>query len=172
MPTVIPGRDVSQAELAAIFGVSAVTIRTWEAKGCPVLERGGKGRPSSYNTADVIAWRELQAALGASGDNSAVDYAEARRRKVVAEAVIAEAEADLRSGEVVMIADVVTAIVAEYGLVRNKLLSIGARIAPRLAAARSASEVKSLVDAEVTAALTELTADSTWLERAELDAKE
>ncbi len=76
MVTKVEGRQVNQAELADIFGVSVVTIRTWERRGCPIVSKGRKGAAAQYNTADVAKCREQQAAAAAEGE----------RWKVVAEA--------------------------------------------------------------------------------------
>lgn len=132
MPVAGNGRIVNQAELSAIWGKTPQTIRTWERRGCPVEKKGGSGSPSLYNTADVAAWREDQAALAASGDVSKVDMEEARRRKVAAEAALAELDLSIRQGEVVYVADVATAVGGEYAEVRAKLLTLPSDMADTL----------------------------------------
>jgi len=132
MPVAGNGRIVNQAELSAIWGKTPQTIRTWERRGCPVEKRGGGGSPSLYNTADVAAWREDQAALAASGDVSKVDMEEARRRKIAAEAALAELDLSVRQGEVVYVADVAAAVGSEYAEVRAKLLTLPSDMADTL----------------------------------------
>src|SRR3954453_4794819 len=109
----INGRDVNQVELADIFGVSTVTIRTWERRGLPVVTKGRKGAAGVYNTAEVAKWREQQAAGAAAGDDNSVDEAEGKRRKIVAEARLAELELAREEGALVEI----DAVAAEVGSV-------------------------------------------------------
>jgi phage terminase Nu1 subunit (DNA packaging protein) len=150
---------MSQAALAQVFGVTSATVRCWVARGCPVVERGGKGRSARFNSAAVAKWREEQIALASSDNAAAMDFHEAKRRRMAAMAVLAEVEADLKVGAVVLIDDVVSVMSSEYAVVRNQLLGLGSKIAPRAAALNSADEVKSLVDAEVCQALENLTND-------------
>ncbi len=149
---------MSQAALAQILGVTTATVRAWTSRGCPVVEACSKGKPARYNTAAVARWREEQIAL-ASSDNSAVDFDEARRRRMVALAVIAEVEADMKAGAVVLIDDVISGMRSELAIVRNQLLGLGSRIAPRAAVLRTPEEVKALIDAEVYQTLENLTMD-------------
>ena len=89
-------------------------------------------------------------------DGKALPYAEARALKETYLARLRQLEFDIKSGEVAAIADVVEHVTADYARVRNKLLSIGALTAPRLAMVRSADEAKAIVDGAVHDALAEL----------------
>lgn len=153
------GKTVNQAELALLFGVSVVTLRSWERMGMPVAEKGGSGRAYTYDTAAVLRWREQQLLASAFGDAKAIDFEEAKRRKMVAEAKLAEIEHDRQVGLVVLVEDALAGVMAEYTIVRNKLLGLGAKIAPRVFALRSPEEAKAVIDREVFQALEELTDD-------------
>ncbi|WP_172123206.1 hypothetical protein [Devosia sp. 919] len=85
--------------------------------------------------------------------------AQAERMKENYLAKLRQIDFDRAAGAVVDIDDVVNIVVAEYQLVRNKLLALGARIAPRAAVMKSAEEVKALIDREVNSALEELAFD-------------
>ncbi|WP_143062063.1 hypothetical protein [Faunimonas pinastri] len=85
--------------------------------------------------------------------------AEAKRHKESYLALLRELEYDREIGAVVLVGDVVTAVTGEYALVRNRLLNIASRVAPRAAVLRSAEEVKALIDAEVALVLEELRLD-------------
>jgi phage terminase Nu1 subunit (DNA packaging protein) len=50
------GTTVNQTELAAIFGVSDVTIWEWQKDGLPMLARGPNGTANQYDTEACIAW--------------------------------------------------------------------------------------------------------------------
>jgi hypothetical protein len=85
--------------------------------------------------------------------------AEAERVKENYAAKLRQLEYDRESGLVAEVDDVVMAVASELSLVRNKLLNIGSRVAPRVAVMRSAEEIKAMIDAEVVLALEELTLD-------------
>lgn len=85
--------------------------------------------------------------------------AEAKRHKESFLALHQELEYDRKIGKVVLIDDVVSAITGEYAIVRNRLLNVASRVAPRAAVLRSAEEVKALIDEEVGLALEELSLD-------------
>lgn len=132
MPHISTGRIVSQSELAEIWGKNPATIRAWVRAGCPIIKKGRGGARSEYNTADVAAWREQQAALGAGGDLNAMDIDEARRRKTAAEAALAELELAIKKGRYVEIEEVGSAVAEEYAEVRAKLLSLPSDMADSL----------------------------------------
>lgn len=85
--------------------------------------------------------------------------AEAKRHKESFLALRQELEYDRETGLVVPVDEVVAAITAEYALVRNRLLNIASRVAPRAAVLKSADQVKALIDAEVSLVLEELRFD-------------
>lgn len=159
------GQTVNQAELASIFGVSTNTIRSWDRQGCPTETKGARGQAFTYNTASVIDWREAQILLAATGTASAMDYLDARRRKMIADARLAEIELDLKEGAVVEIETIADAVVREYATARNKLLGIPTKIAPRLAPLRDPNAVRAALEAEIVLALNELTADENLTDR-------
>jgi hypothetical protein len=87
------------------------------------------------------------------------DHAEAVRIKENYLALLRQLEFDLKSGAVVPIDVVIAVLVEQLARVRNKVLAIGVRVAPRAAVLRSAEEVKALLDTEIGQALEELTLD-------------
>lgn len=48
---------VSKKELSEILGVTDRTITNWEQEGLPIHAKGGKGKPTTYETKDVVDWR-------------------------------------------------------------------------------------------------------------------
>lgn len=90
---------------------------------------------------------------------ASLDHAEAVRVKENYLALLRQLEFDLKSGAVVPIDVVIAVLVDQLARVRNKVLAIGVRVAPRAAVLRSAEEVKALLDTEVGQALEELTLD-------------
>jgi terminase small subunit / prophage DNA-packing protein len=92
------GRTVNRADLASTFGVSLPTVDAWVRRGAPFVERGSKGREWKFDTAAVIDWRlasAIEDALAGYQDESdAISKDEADRRRAVANAIMAEVEAD------------------------------------------------------------------------------
>ncbi|MGQ3671797.1 terminase small subunit [Xanthobacter sp. TB0136] len=160
------GQLVNQAQLAALFGVQPITIRAWVRKGCPEEVKGGGGKRAAYNTAAVIRWREEQAALAATGDASALDEAELKKRKLAAEMGLAELELSVRRGEYVEIEQVGALVADEYATVRANFTAMPGDIAPDLEGC-TAAEIQELMMAKVTEILHGLSADDLYAPEAE-----
>ncbi len=156
MPTKVEGRLVNQTELTKLFGFSAVTVRTWERRGCPVVTKGRKGSAAVYNTADVVKWREQQAAGAAAGDDNSVDEAEGKRRKVVAEARLAELELAREEGALVEIDAFAAEVGSVLARVRAGLLAIPGSLALLLANEPDPNVIRDRVFEEISGVLNEL----------------
>ena len=140
------GRIVSRVDLASLCGVSLTTVDTWLRKGCPIVERGSKGREARIDLAAVVDWRiktaVADAVSGIEGDDGRVSKDEADRRRAVANAISAEvaADEDLKSvmsrfdGEAMM-SDFCQAL-------RSALSNVGAKIANRTAAMTRPAEIR------------------------------
>jgi hypothetical protein len=85
--------------------------------------------------------------------------AEAERIKENYLAMLRQLEYDQKSGAVVAADDVAQAVAGEYAVVRNRLLSIPAEVAPRVAILKSAEEVQAFLAKEVAKVLEGLTLD-------------
>jgi hypothetical protein len=88
-----------------------------------------------------------------------LSLAEAERLKENYLALLRQLEYDIKSGQVVLVAEVVKAVAAEYAKVRTRLLAIPAEQAPRLHQCQTVAEVQDLLQAVVAEALEELTRD-------------
>jgi phage terminase Nu1 subunit (DNA packaging protein) len=149
---------VNRSQLAELLSVNLSTVDNWVRDGCPFLSRPvrqGVGQ-WEFSPAAVFQWRidrERQAMLGALVD---VDEAEARRRKLAAEAGLAELQLRKANGEVVAIADAQKAWSQMVGAARAKLLSIPTKLAPLLAVETSELVCQAAIEAAVHEALTEL----------------
>ncbi len=85
--------------------------------------------------------------------------AEAERIKENYQAKLKELEYAQKSGLVLLGNDALALIVAEYAIVRNRLRSIGAEIAPHVCILNTASECQAAYDRVLDEALKELTLD-------------
>lgn len=144
--------------MAEICGVSVVTIDNWVRDGAPFVRRPvrkGVGQ-WEFSPGAVVQWRIDRERQSALGDLAQVDEMEARRRKLAAEASLAELELQKANGAAVAIADQEKIWVQMVGAARAKLLSIPTKLGPSLAIEADAVVCQALVDGAITEALTEL----------------
>jgi len=148
---------ISQIELSRLLDVKPATIRAWEARGCPIEHKAQKkGEASLYSVAEVVRWREAQAAMAASGDLSAMDMEEAKRRKLSAEAALVEIDLAKARGNVVEVAVAAKEIGDALSACRSRLLGVGASVAPRLDLAPDTASRKEMIDDAINEALDEI----------------
>jgi len=154
------GKEVNQSELSHIIDVSVVTIRAWEKEGMPVLQKGSRGKSATYNTADVIRWCEQRLlskiTAGREEDGAVISEDEGRRRKVVAEAQLAELKLAVESGELVEIEAVGAEVDTVLSGVRARLLAIPGTLALTLTNEPDPAVVRDRVFDEISGALNEL----------------
>lgn len=159
------GNFVNRAALASTFGISLPTVDEWVSHGCPVVERGGRGREWRFDTAAVFRWRIDRGEQRAGGG---ADPKETARRKAEAAADREEIARDLEriklareTGTVVSVDEVAAMVEDEYAAVRSRLLAIRGNLAGRLGdlEAERAAELLEVVDTEIREALEELTGD-------------
>lgn len=149
-------REYSLAEAAEVLEFDRMTLRAWVRQGCPhrTVQRG-KVTEYRLKLGEVMEWREKRAVEAAQGDTASLDLDEAKRRKVAAEAALAELELALKRGEVVLIADVAKVVGEELSAVRAKLLGMPAALAPRVQYQESKA-IQAILDAYVNDVLGEL----------------
>lgn len=168
-------RAGSQAAYAKHKDVSKQTVTDWKKRGLLVFNESGD--VDFVATDEALAAHNIRQvapveAAAVYADDIDVALAELLQdgeqlwSKAQAETVkenyaarIKRLEYDRESAAVAEIDDVVVAIASEYALVRNRLLNIGSKVAPRIAAMWDAGEIKDLIDKEVIASLNELTID-------------
>jgi phage terminase Nu1 subunit (DNA packaging protein) len=135
----LPSR-ISTANLARLLGVSERTIGKLVDKG--VLRR------ASYGTFDVtdsvqafISYREQVAA----GEREGSAYARARAALTLERARLMRLKREALEGTLLRTDEVIAADTAVYGHVRNRVLAIADKTAPRAFAAKSVGEVRALI---------------------------
>lgn len=79
---------VNKFQLAAFFDKSIPTIDSWIRRGMPFVQKGDKSTEWQFDTSLVAKWREEQAVAAILGNTKDVEFEEARRRKIAAEAGI------------------------------------------------------------------------------------
>jgi hypothetical protein len=165
---------ITKAAFARLHGVAKPTVTGWARRGLLVLAADGKrvdvsasnarlgARPTINRggVAKVLPGRPADQPDKPDGDPANWSRQEALRQREIAQARLAQIEADRAAGLVVPIADVEGAVRAEYHIVRTALLGLASKLAHRLAALQTPEECGALVDAEVRQILTELTRDT------------
>lgn len=174
---------ISQADFARRRGVSRKTVTQWKAKGLVAMTPEGlvkveesewllADRPQTYRGGTVKSSipKVPKAEEGETPEDAAsrivmdeglapFSHAEAARVKENYLAMLRQLEYDTEAGKVVRIEDVAAAVVEQFSRIRNKFLNVASRVAPRAAALKSPTEVKALIDAEVSQILQELSLD-------------
>ena len=148
----------SLSELAALLQVNRNTVSAWVKRGCPYVRQAdrAKGQQWAFDLAEVVEWREAQAVLNALGDSHSLDLDEARRRKLTAEAALAELELAKARGDAVSIGDIEkvwTELITNF---RSKMLALPQRLAPILAGETQERQLVKLFQADIFEALDEL----------------
>ncbi len=162
MASVVEHDPVSQQEMASICGVTAQTVLAWERKGCPVHEKGARGKATLYQTAPVIAWLRAQSvseAIGTTGPAEDLDYNQARKRKMIAEAQLAELEVAKKAGDLISLSLAIGVVQNLLTNLKVKLLAIGPRVAPRLEALKTIAERRAAIDEAIREALRVISKD-------------
>jgi phage terminase Nu1 subunit (DNA packaging protein) len=158
MPSTPKGTLVNRAELSKILGKNVSTIDAWVAKHMPVVERGGSGKEWSFNTTDVIAWREdqLRDELSRFKPADNIELEEARRRKLVAEAGLLELELNERVKQLIPREEIEQGLNHAFITIRQRLRTIPERIAPRLLGEEDERVARDILIDEIDDALLEL----------------
>ena len=169
---------VNKKQLAEIIGRSEEWLTQMQKdETFPILnKRKGRGG-SDYDTSEVIAWMEKRSVSNLIGNQDAIDLEEGKRRKMAAEAGMAELELLKEQGRVVEIERVADEIGEQLSNFRAKMLSIPSKVAGLVYTAKDIKEIKSILDDAIYEALNEVAGinqeDSAGLtEESDLDADE
>jgi phage terminase Nu1 subunit (DNA packaging protein) len=146
---------VNKTQLADIIGRSEEWITQAQKDSTfPVLERNRSRAGNRYETQDVIGWINRKAVDNLVGDK--IDIEEAKRRKIAAEAALAEVELETVQRKLIP-ADQLEKEWSELIMnCRAKLLSIPSKVSPEIFAADDLTTVKVLLKQALQEALNEL----------------
>jgi terminase small subunit / prophage DNA-packing protein len=154
----VASQTFSLIEIAGLLNVSRGTVDRWLKQGCPFIERAdrNRGREWQLSLPDVVEWRERRAVEQAIGDTSKLDIDEARRRKVAAEAALAELELAKQRGQVVSVEVAMQVVGDQLSVCRSRLLSMPNKIGPLVAPVTDVNECVERMRLAVVEALDEL----------------
>jgi len=148
------GQILNRTDMADHLGVAMPTLDDWVRRGCPVVERGGRGRAWQFNSADVRAWRDedIRNQTAATAANVTID--DLKRRKLEAETLHLELELAKARGEVVPVEQYERALGKAFGEVRAGLRNVvPGRAARRLLGESDETRFKAVLLEEVDQAL-------------------
>lgn len=144
---------INRAELAGICNCSLPTVDAWVRKGCPVVARGGKGKEWQFDSAAVIDWRIERAVADVANVTATAEGSitkeEADRRKAVAQAVVAEVEADEALKSVISRFDAEMLTADFCQALKSALSNVSTKVAGRAATMSDPNEIRDFTDAEV-----------------------
>ena len=146
------GKTVNRSALADFCGVSMPTVDDWVRRGCPVVERGGRGREWKFNTADVLTWRMQCVAEEAAGKKPA-SMDDLRRRTLAATTEMAELDLAKAKGVVALVDEFERVQAGRFALIRSNLLNVPARAAVELLGETDESRFKRVLRSEISDAL-------------------
>lgn len=120
---------VDTIKLADVFDVNVHTVYKWLREGCPVHQQGIRGKqPHLFQTSDVASWKEKKLLDGINNNTDKIGFDEAKRRKAVAEAGIAEIALAKGRGEVAEL-DVIKKVVENaFATVASRLRKVPERV--------------------------------------------
>lgn len=152
MVALVKGKQVTRQALADVFGVSLPTIDAWVRKGCPFVEKGGRGQEWKFNTASVSTWlrdRDVEEATGGIPD----DFETLKCRKMLADAQLAELELAQKKGEVALIAEFERAQAMVFAAIRANIMNVPQRAVLQLLGETDERAFKEKLKAELVLAL-------------------
>ncbi|EKN01111.1 MULTISPECIES: terminase small subunit [unclassified Acidocella] len=142
------GQRVNRVVLADFLGVSLPTIDTMVRNGCPVIQRGARGREWIFSTADVVRWQTDRAAEQAAGKAKATKD-ELERRKLEAETQLAELQLAKAKELVAPIEQMETTMSRAFAAVRAGFLNLPGRVTPLLIGETDERKFKAVLLTEV-----------------------
>lgn len=149
------GQAVTRSGLADVFGVALPTVDGWVRGGCPFIQRGGRGKEWTFNTADVAMWLREKSVQEATGETKA-DESELRRRRLVADTEAAELNLAKAKGEVAPIDQVQRMVMRAFAEVRAGMRNIPGRVVSQLIGETNERRFKAVLLEEIDQALMSL----------------
>lgn len=146
------GHMVNRAKLAEVMGVAAPTVDGWIRRGCPVVQRGGRGAEWQFATAEVVRWLRDSAVAEATGDVSG-DEAEIYLRTKRAKMLQAELELAKARAEVAPVKEFERVQAARAATVRANIMNVPQRAVLRLLGETDETTFKRVLREELILAL-------------------
>ncbi|WP_334061729.1 terminase small subunit [Limimaricola cinnabarinus] len=165
------GEILNRTDMARHLGVAMPTLDDWVRRGCPSVERGGRGRQWKFNTAEVRTWRD-EDIRHQMADTRVASTEELKRRKLAAETETVELDLAKAKDLVVPVEQFERALAKAFGEVRAGLRNVvPGRAARRLIGEDDETRIKAVLLDEIDQALTALS-DETLISEEDLELEE
>jgi terminase small subunit / prophage DNA-packing protein len=155
---------LNREKLAELFGCSLRTVDEYRRQGMPGEAPARPGGQWRFESATVIEWLRSRERTSALGEIAGISEVDAKRRKLAAEAAIAEHELATLQGSAVSVADWQAATAKMVSGARAKLLGIGAAVGPELAIEVDPVLCEAIVQGAINEALEELSSSDIQIE--------
>lgn len=148
---------VNKTQLSAIIGKSENWLTDMQKQHDFPIHQRGRGRAGQlYDTAKVIEWMEKRQVANIAGNQTLIDLDEGKRRKMAAEAGLAELELLKEQGSVIEIEKVADEIGEQLSHFKAKMLSLPSRLSAQIFTAKDIKEVRSILEESINEALNEV----------------
>lgn len=147
---------LNREKLAELLGCALRTVDEYRRQGMPGEAPARPGAQWRFDSAAVIEWLRNRERHDALGEVANISEADAKRRKLAAEAAIAEHELAEKQGKAVSVADFQAATSKIIGAARAKLLGIGSAVGPEVALESDPAQCEAIVQGRINEALEEL----------------
>jgi phage terminase Nu1 subunit (DNA packaging protein) len=147
-------RGLCKTEIAEAFGVSLPTVEAWVRRGCPVLQRGSRGKRYTFSLPEVTDWLRTQR----SGKREPLDLTRERAELIAVQKEREKLRLAEDRGRLVP-ADKIEQVWSDLVLAfRARILARSKKLAPRLEGLTTA-EIERLLHESDNEALAELSAN-------------
>lgn len=148
---------VNKVQLSSIIGKSESWITDAQKGHDFPIEKRGRGRAGQlYDTAKVIEWLEKRQINFFTGNQGLIDLDEAKRRKMAAEAGLAELELMKEQGYLVEIEKIADDFGEQLSNFRAKMIAIPSKCAALVMTCENVQEIKSILEDAIYEALNEI----------------
>jgi phage terminase Nu1 subunit (DNA packaging protein) len=147
-------------EIAEFYGLHYNTVRDWIKAGCPYVQAGrkggGEGKEWILDPYEVEKWQIERKVKELTGGGEFMELDEAKRKKMTAEAGLAELELMKEQGVLIEIDKVATEIGEQLSNFRAKMLSLPSKVSAQVYTAKDIKEIKSILEDAIYEALNEI----------------
>lgn len=139
----------NRSETADIFGVHITTLDGWIKRGCPYVKKGTKGVAWEIDTAQVSDWLRANDAEALSKGLDNTDIDEGKRRKIVADATLAEIQVAKEKGIVIDAEEIKQGLSHLFAEFTGKVRRVPERAVLRIVGETNESKIKSVLLEEI-----------------------
>jgi terminase small subunit / prophage DNA-packing protein len=145
---------LNRKQICEFTGWSPNTLDSYIAKGCPFVQKSsGRGNGWKFDSVSVLDWHTHWKLAQHDGSERDYDIEEARRRKMSAEATLAELELAKAMGEVALIREFESAHAKLMAVIRANVMNVPSRAVLQLLGETDETVFKTRLRAELTLAL-------------------